>query len=161
VLPLLGGDEVGSLLVGTNTGGVWLVRLETPDRPGSAEPFSNGWDHPNISCLIQGPNGPEHFYACAGWEGENGHVYETNPLHDATMRVWRRITPNALGGIVAMALVPGTTARIVLATGMGVFWANIPKLSDAYSWHSVAQLVDGSAFPTGAYSGLAVADGRV
>lgn len=156
VLPIAGGANAGALLVGTNSGGVWLVRTATPDTPASAEPLSDDWDDPDSSCLVQGLDDAEHFYA-----GSSGQVYETNPRHDASIRSWRRITTRDYGGIFAIGIVPGPPPRIVLATGMGVFWAEIPPLGSDYLWRAVTTMVDGSTFPPGTYSGLAVSGSRV
>ena len=156
VLPVLGGSDAGGLLVGTNTGGVWLVRTATPDQPASAEPLSDGWDDPNVSCLAQALDDPQHFYA-----GASGHVYETNPRIDASLLSWRRITVQNYGGIFAIGIVPGTPVRIVLATSLGVFWAVIPQAGGDYVWRAVTTQVDGGAFPPGTYSGLAVSGERV
>ncbi len=155
VLPILGGPDAGGLLVGANTGGVWLVGTATPDIPAAAQPLSDDWDDPNISCLTQGPLDPEHFYA-----GASGYVYETNPLHDGSLRAWRRISPN-FGGIFTIGIVPGAPSRVVLASGAGVFWAELPALGSNYVWHAVTTMTDGSTFPPGTYSGLAVSGLRV
>lgn len=150
VRPITGGSDAGALLVGTNSGGAWLVRTATPDTPASAEPLSDDWDDPDVSCLAQGPDDPEHFYA-----GASGQVYETNPRHDSSIRSWRRITTRNYGVIFAIGVVPGSPTRIVLATTIGVFWAEIPPLGSAYLWQAVTSL------PPGTYSGLAVSSSRV
>src|SRR6266536_910886 len=72
-----------------------------------------------------------------------------------------RITSRNYGGIFAIGIVPGSPTRIVLATAIGVFWAEIPSLAGEYSWRAVTTLVDGSPFPSGTYSGLAVSGSRV
>ena len=48
--------DSSSVVVGTDTGGVWLVSTTTI-------PLSNNWDNPDIKCLAFGPDGPEHIYA--------------------------------------------------------------------------------------------------
>src|SRR6266566_7638375 len=53
--------------------------------------------------------------------------------------------------IFAIGIVPGTSPRIVLATAMGVFWAEIPPLSGDYIWRAVTTLVDDGTFPPGTY----------
>jgi hypothetical protein len=157
VLPITGGSEAGALLVGTNSGGVWLVRTATSSAPDSAEPLSDDWDDPDISCLAQGPAGPAHFYA-----GASGQVYETNPDQDASIHSWRRITARNYRVIYSVGIVPGSPSRIVLATGIGVFWAEMPPLgSRDYLWRAVTALADGGPFPQGTYSGLAVSSSRV
>ena len=156
ILPIQGGSDAGALLVGANTGGVWLARPATPDIPATAEPLSDDWDDPNITALVQGPKGAEHFYA-----GASGHVYETNPLHDASIRAWRRVTTSSFGGVFAMGIVQGSPARIVLATSQGVYWTEIPSITAPYQWRAATKMIDGTQLPPGTYSGLVITGSRV
>jgi hypothetical protein len=55
----LSGD---SLLVGTETGGLWRVDGDV------AHPMSDDWDHPNITCIVQRRGFPPYSMLC-GTEG--------------------------------------------------------------------------------------------
>jgi len=158
VLPVTDGSNRGALIVGANSGGVWIVRTATSDTPASAEPVSDAWESgPNVLSLVQGPLGPDHFYA-----GASGWVWETNPLHDASIRVWRPVSAKSFDDVFAMGIVRGTPNRIVAVTGVGVLWAEIPRIAgNVYNWQPVTKLTDGGNFPVGRYSGLAISSSRV
>ena len=52
ILALPAGSALaGSVLIGADTGGVWL---HNPD--GGTFPLSDGWDDPDVVCLAQGPH---------------------------------------------------------------------------------------------------------
>src|SRR5262249_46289754 len=48
----------GSLLVGTNRGGIWLAMPS-----GDAVAHSDDWANPDVNCLERGLDDPNHFYA--------------------------------------------------------------------------------------------------
>lgn len=168
-----------ALLVGADSGGVWNVGaaisvIPTNFDPNSSDPpaptsacLSNDWDTPGIVCLCQGPQ-LEHVYAGTSdvLNGNvTGYVYETVATNGVySLTAWRPV-PNATGaltdfGIVwKILVVKGSPNRIVLATNIGVYWANIPAPGGNYAWQQVTKLSDGKPFPPGAYSGLAPGPG--
>ena len=157
--------DTGALVVGTDSGGVWLV--EGNDR---AIPLSEGWDTPDISCLAFGPDGPRHIFAgtdnasmavAAGNElGQavpySVALFETDTATPFPLLNWRPVplTPvspdGAIVGTIVRIVVLKESRRIVLACLNGVFWSPIPALGNAYNWHQVPNL------PPGGYSGLAL-----
>ena len=131
------------LVVGTDTGGVWLVST-------TAIPLSNNWDNPDIKCLAFGPDGPEHIYAgCGG----NGALFEADAADFQPLSTWRqRPIPEQAGAIYRIGIVKGSR-RIVLACANGVWWSPIPPAPTRnanYAWRQAQEL------PSLAYSSLAV-----
>jgi hypothetical protein len=137
------------LLVGADTGGVWLI---TP--ADQAIPLSDSWDVPDVTCLAQGPDGPRHVYAGC-WDGDRGvgALYETNAASGVPLLDWRPVPlPGAAGGVFRIAVLTGARL-LVLACSGGVFWSSIPRPGGAYLWKAARRL------PGGTYSGLAVGPG--
>lgn len=142
--------DSGGLVLGTDSGGVWLVEGNN-----SAVPLSEGWDTPNISCLAFGPDGPLHIFAGT----DNAYsvaLFETDTSNPFPLLNWRPVplTPMSPGGAtvgtINRMVVLKQRRRIVLACDNGVFWSSIPTSGNAYSWQQVPNL------PQGGYSGLAI-----
>jgi hypothetical protein len=150
--------DTGAIVLGTDSGGVWLV--EGND---NATPLSDGWDTPNIRCLAFGPDGPLHIFAGADNGKGYGQVvpysvalFETDTSTPFPLLNWRSVplTPvspeGANIGTIKRIVVLKQSRRIVLACSNGVFWSLIPTPGNAYNWQQVPDL------PQGAYSGLAI-----
>lgn len=160
----------GALIVGSDSGGVWIVYPLKPGMPQRSQCLSDDWDVPGVLCLCQGPGGAEHIFAgtadvLRGFQ--TGYVYETMASYGFVK--WRPI-PDVSGNarnfqsVFRMAVVDGGTTqnRLVLATQAGVFWANIPNPGENYVWQQVTAMSNGTNFPAGAYSGLCIGpNGRV
>jgi hypothetical protein len=166
VLPIKPPDTlVGSLVIGSSSGGVWVVYPpESGDLPPAA-PLSDDWDVPGVTCLCQGPDGPQHIYAgtCDVVNGNlSGYVYETvvaNGVHSIeSWRPVRNVWPRNRDFVCVyrLAVVAGNPNRIVAATQIGVWWSNVPAPGGFYYWKPVLRLSDGTPFPQGAYSGVAL-----
>jgi hypothetical protein len=53
------GDALRQIVVGTDSGGVWIV-----DEQGhTSGPLSDFWENPDVRCLAAGPDGPTHVFA--------------------------------------------------------------------------------------------------
>jgi hypothetical protein len=158
--------QAGALLVGSDSGGVWKVNSSAFSSPTgmNASCNSDDWDTPGVICLCQGPDDAEHVYAGTAdvlFGNQTGYVYETSVvgiIH--TVDAWHAVSdpngiPKNFQSVYRMAVVHGSPNRLVLATTIGVFWANIPAPGGNYVWNQVTKMADGTAFPSGAYSGLA------
>lgn len=156
----------GSLLVGTDAGGIWNVQQPSSTVRPQALPLTNELDSPNIACLCQGTDDAEHFYAGtfahAGTFGALvAAVYETaldqlgSGFH--TISRWRDISPSGGFGtaVYQVAVTTGTPHRVVVASDTGVYWAALPSPGGTYTWQAVTTQSDGTTFPQEAYSGLA------
>ena len=134
-------------VVAAESGGVWLV-----DGTGESVSVSDDWDEPDLWCLTQGPNGPQHVYA-----GGTG-LYQTIPAAFFPLLTWRRISLlDGIGNVQRMVTLD-RLQRIVLATDTGVYWApilDVPTDSPpviVYNFKSAEGLVD----PKASYLGLAL-----
>jgi hypothetical protein len=150
----------GTLLVGSDSGGVWNAS--------AGKCLSDDWDVPGVSCLCQGPDDAGHVYAGTAdvlFGNQTGYVYETAVVGIVhTIDTWRAIpdssgAPKNFQTVFCIIVVPGSPNRLVLATGIGVFWADIPSPGASYLWRQVTEMTDGTKFPVGAYSGVALGPG--
>ena len=113
--------DSGGLVLGTDSGGVWLVEGNN-----SAIPLSEDWDTPNISCLAFGPDGPLHIFAAGD------ALFETDTSALFPLLNWRPVplTPVSPKGVtvgtIICIVVLKQRRRIVLACSNGVFWSSIP-----------------------------------
>jgi hypothetical protein len=163
--------DADSLLVATETGGVWSVTGGLP-----AIPYSEKWEDPDSKCLAFGPDGPRHVFAGCSPSYPPPEVdvvptiMETNAAADIPLLEWMPVDPPLpadAGGINAMVVIPHLR-RIVVACrasdekpGGGVYWSTIPDSSFGpnpaprapYVWHR-AVVVDG---PRNGFNDLAVA----
>lgn len=107
----------GTVLVATDSGGVWSV-----SDTGTGIPLLDA-DKPDMWCLAPGPDGEQHIYA--GGVG----LYETDVSDSLPLLAWNEIpltdiNNNAIGTVYRM-VVSAVTRRIVLATSSGVYWSEI------------------------------------
>lgn len=137
-----------SLLVASDTGGVWIVTtIEV------AIPLSDNWDFPNMSCLEKGPDGDSHFFA--GGDA----LYVTDAQGVFSILQWRPIlfptngsvildaSGNAVGSINKMAVLVDKSKgirKIILACTHGVFWSTIPTPGGVYTFYKANVPVTGS-----------------
>jgi hypothetical protein len=168
VLPS-GSPTLGAILVGTDSGGVWIVYPSNSGVSPISACLTDDWDTPGVVCLCEGPGGPQHFYAgtCDVLNGSiTGYVYETVAENGVYSTAKWRAVPNGAGqltdfvSIYRMLVVSGSPNRLVLATDIGLFWADIPAPGGDYAWQQVTTMADGTAFLPGSYSGLAAGPGQ-
>lgn len=138
------------LIVGTDSGGVWLVFANDV-----AIPLSDDWDNPDVTCLAVGPDDPQHIYAGCGNSGSvptsRGGLYETDAsMFAPLLRPWREIAlPDAMGSVYRIGVLK-SARRIVLACDGGIWWSPIPQPGGVYTWKQAQGL------PPDAFFGLAV-----
>jgi hypothetical protein len=134
------------ILVGTDTGGVWLV-----SRGGDATPLSNNWDNPNITSLEFGPDGAQHVYASSGG---NGALWVTDISTSHPLFSWLPIPLPVDTGWLSRVIVLKKSRRIVFASFGGLWWADIPSPDNSknYVWN---QVTPDEGLPSGVCYGLA------
>ena len=148
---LLGGQNQGALLVGTDDAGIWLVSLPG----GSIAPLTGDWDTNAVRCLAQGPHGPNHVYGgTSSVDGVRDAVlYESE--NAVSQGSWRDISPRGVGAtIYKVAVTNSSPRRIVVASSGGVFWSNVPPPGGSHQWKQVTKQKSGQPFPSGVYAGL-------
>ena len=136
------------ILVAAETGGVWAVTRE-----GQSVSLAD-WDRPDVNCLAQGPDGPQHVYAA----GQS--LFETDVLSGIPLLSWKEIslidaTGTAIVDVRRMVVLPQSRRLVLVASG-GVYWANISAGSVAsrtYSFQKVPALPDGGRGYLGAAVG--------
>jgi hypothetical protein len=110
-------DVLGTLLVATETGGVWLV---SPGKDGT--PLSDTWNSPDVNCLAMGPFGPHHVFA--GCDG--GVIYETDTSQAVPLLAWTEVSlPVGAGDVFDLAVLK-VRRLIVAACAGGLYWSDIP-----------------------------------
>ena len=117
VTDVLALDEGGSgLLVGTHTGGLWLITS------GGTIPVSDSWDCPDISCLALGPDNARHVYAGT----VHGQIYETASGAAVPLLDWHPIDrplPSDAGSVQRILVLPRHRRIVALCSG-GIFWSH-------------------------------------
>ena len=113
----------GSLLVASETGGVWSVPAG-----GVALPLSNSWPNPDVNCLTAGLDDPNaHFFAGC----DRGVIRETNLGATVPLLEWLEIQnplPDGAGDVHRIVIIRNLR-RIVAACSGGLFWSTIPPTS--------------------------------
>ncbi|MBB5510857.1 hypothetical protein [Paraburkholderia atlantica] len=141
------------LLVGTNTGGLWLAESD-----GVATPLSDAWTNPNVICLAQVQ---ANTFLC----GTEGALYENNP--DATSKTdplgpWQQITlpPEVFSVNRIVVLRDGNL--VVIATDAGIFWTQHVR-GRPVIWHAATWLRRNGQTESlpGQWSDIAASDGRI
>lgn len=109
----------GSLLAGTQSGGVWLI-----NNNGTTLPLSDSWIVPDINCLAQGPDDEHHVFAGCN----NGIIRETDLGEAVPLLAWREITNPLPPGVgdVKRILIIRRLRYIIAACTKGLYWATIP-----------------------------------
>ena len=113
----------GSVLVGTNGGGIWWA-----NKAGDARSLSDAWDDPDITAVRRGPDGQFHVYVATS---KGLRENRSSRLDD-----WRAI-PTPAGAVIRDIAVLRGPRRIVLATSTGLYWSRIPApvgLPRLYAW---------------------------
>jgi hypothetical protein len=138
VLVLEGGGDAGAILVGTDTGGVWVIQQPESTTSPRARPLSDGWSLPSVDirCLAFGPDGPEHVYA-----GTATGIVEADPSAPFPLDGWRDIAGSIAFGRVHRIVVLAQPRKIVVASDRGVHWADIPARGGAYAWQNTVGLL--------------------
>jgi hypothetical protein len=145
----------GTLLLATDTGGVWQVRRATRAVSGFTRPLSDDWDNPNLMCLAT--LGTDFaLVGCQGLTGTSDRLYETRDslLADAVVPpAWRAVNAPTGVGMVYRIVIASTLERlrVVLATDVGLYWSEITAQGLPYVWNQVSAT---------ACSGLALGPGR-
>jgi hypothetical protein len=135
------------LVVGTETGGVWIV-----DANGLARPVSNDWVYPDVLCLHRrSPLAAIPMYFC----GTAGGLYRTDDQAPYPLVAWLPV--NLPPGVSAVHRMASIGNMIVIATDNGIWWVDY-QAQPVVNWQQ-AQLrhINGNvAALTGAWSGLAL-----
>ena len=151
----------GNVIAATDSGGIWSV-----SDTGEGVCLTD-FDIPDMWCLAQGPYSHEHLFA------GGATLFETDLSQGAPLLSWTSLSPTlstgeSVGSPVYRIVVLESQQLIVIATGSGVYWANIPPFTSnpgclgsllgmggtqtarpAYQWMAATGL------PAGSYSGLA------
>jgi hypothetical protein len=138
------------VVVGTGTGGVWLLKPGANRQFATGTPLSDGSDVPDVSSLAWGPDRPRFvFVGCTG--GSAMFLLEFD-LVTGGMEFKRSITlPMPLWAACTAIVTFDSPRLVVVATDQGVWWSAIPKIiSDAagYVWRM------GLGLPFANYSGM-------
>jgi hypothetical protein len=144
-----GGVDTGALVLATESGGIWF--LYPPDNfgQGSATPNSD-LDKPNVTSLCKGPLSPTHIYAGCNDGFGNGSLFESHLGEN-----WDEIFPGT-GVVYRIVIWDENPSRVVIACDNGIWWAEIPQPGVNYKWKQVTIQADGTPFPQGPFSGLAI-----
>lgn len=112
-------------LVATDGSGVWWVQRNL----GVA--LSREWDSTNILCLAKNPVANGYFAGgIQGGTGNIGVLYQTKPFDRAPLLApWSKVPLPTGAGPVTRIVTLESPPRIVIATGSGVYWSNIPALN--------------------------------
>ena len=126
--------NTGSVLVGAEKGGVWLVSAN-----GSAIPVSHSWDRPDINTMTFGFGNEKHVFA----GGSGLYVTDYNSLFPYLS--WFDISPQ--GGVLGKTEViykvatvtqdtgAGPKLYVVIATSFGIWTAELPpNPAGPYNW---------------------------
>jgi hypothetical protein len=130
----------GSVLVATDTGGVWLI-----DGAYQAKPLSDSWDAPDMECIAPGPLGREHIVA-----GARGGLYETditktNSAGPKPNLVWRQVDMPPTVSTVHRTVASYEPRRLVIATDRGI-WSAAADGSGSYRWELAHGIPDDDFF---------------
>jgi hypothetical protein len=111
-------------LVGTSTGGVWLAAAN------AAAVVLTDVDDPDITCLTEGSNGPDHYFASCGASSNPtapGGLYETYVTDPVPLYSWHAVPgiPPEAGTIFRVAVIKDTKIAVIACQG-GVWWSNVP-----------------------------------
>ena len=112
--------DSGTLIVATQTGGVWSV-----SGSGTGLVLSESWSNPDTFCLAVGPDDPSKhlFVGCA-----DGIIRETNLAAPLPLMTWDEIVnplPDGAKNVRRIVILP-VLRRLVAACDGGLFWASIP-----------------------------------
>jgi hypothetical protein len=129
----------GSLLVATDTGGVWAITSQQ-----QAIFLSGSWASVDMTSLAFGPDGPQHLYAGTYQSAESpgGALFETDTSALAPQFSWRPVNPSPPCVSIWRILVDAGARRIILACTnsggqAGIWWSQIPPAPSAqgtYQW---------------------------
>jgi hypothetical protein len=111
------------LLVGTDTGGLWLAEPN-----GRARPLSGDWEHPDVLCVTRRLDNPNAFLC-----GTRGGLYLNVPSAPDPLGTWVRapLPPHVNAVYRVVTLDPGWT---VIATNEGIWYAEHGTSVDI-TWH--------------------------
>jgi hypothetical protein len=149
-------SEGSVAVVGTDTGGVWVVNPLRGTGPITnqyqAIPLSDDWDDPDVASLAYAPGSTSEFFA--GCSGGTLHYVELDVALGALLprrstRIPLAFDPDGIQQVLVLA----GTERIVLATSEGIWWSPIPRPATnatQYSWSRA----NGLPIPDARFSGL-------
>lgn len=153
-------DTNTGLVVGSDTGGVWLITSNQ-----QAISVSSTWDSVNISSLSAGPGGGGHVYASTWGSGRSDHpavqpgvLWETDTSSVAPLLNWSHVSPQPPCGSINKVLAIPEVNRVVVACDFGIWWSNIPpspSVKGTYSWAAATLAAGSPPLPTMNFSGLA------
>jgi len=111
-------------LVGTSTGGIWLVA------DNAAALVLTDLDDPDITCLAEGSNGPDHYFASSGASSNPmapGGLYETYVTEPVPLYSWHAVPgiPPEAGTVFRVAVIKDKKIAVIVCQG-GVWWSYVP-----------------------------------
>lgn len=113
----------GSVIVGTNGGGIWWA-----NKAGESRPLSDSWDDPDITSVERGPFSQSHIYVSTA-----SNLYENqSPALDDFQLINK---PPGTSIVRDIGILHGAW-RIVVACNNGLFWSDIPRpgAPRQYNW---------------------------
>ncbi len=120
----------GELLVGSDTGGVWLATGD--DASPVWLPVSDDWANPDVQCLAVDPTDPRRVVAgCRQRDGSSPEpayaelLYETATSAPEPHRAWAPVRVPAGFGTVWAIQISASPHALVCATGSGVWWLSL------------------------------------
>ncbi|UQX88696.1 hypothetical protein M6D93_01530 [Jatrophihabitans telluris] len=128
-----------NLLVGAETGGVWLLTS------GIGLSLSLDWQQSNVHSLAHLEQSQHYFAGGSGGDPNVGSLYETDISQDVPLwSPWHEVAlPQGIGGVNRIAISVAQHA-ILLATTTGLWWSRLPfEASDTYSWQQASGPVSG------------------
>ena len=144
-----------SIVVASDTGGVWLINPELENVPKSnqypAICMSNDWADDNMSCVAFGPDANTQIFA---------GCYSAPTIYAVNLQIQTgavnflnstRIALPWWAGGVTRIVVQKDPRRIIIACSAGVLWSAIPSQFDqaaGYQWQVASNL------PSGGFVGL-------
>jgi hypothetical protein len=151
-------QSTDGFLVGSDTGGVWLL---TSKLQGIS--LSHTWDSIDVTSLTFGLGGDTDVYAGTRSGGDHdaqvpGVLWETDTSTITPLLNWSHVSPPPPCGSINKVLVVPERGDVVLACDSGVWWSPIPpppSVHGTYSWSPAIPGAGTPPFPTSNFSGLA------
>ena len=149
-------SEGSAAIVGTQTGGVWLVNPLSGTGPITQQyqaiPLSDDWDNPDVNSLAYVPGSTSEFFAGCASGGALYHV-ELDVTLGAMLPRRSTLIPLPFSADIVQVLVIAGLERIVLATSNGIWWSPIPQPASNATQYSFSR-AGGLPVPDLGFSGV-------
>jgi hypothetical protein len=151
-------QSTGAFVVGSDTGGVWLLTSKL-----QAISVSHTWDSLDITSLVFGLAGDTDVYAGTRSGGDHdavapGVLWETDTSAITPLLNWSHVSPQPPCASINKVVVVPERGDVVLACDTGVWWSPIPPAPSVHGTYSWSPAIPGAStppFPTSNFSGLA------